>query len=139
MRFCIYINEHMSKFDMKKILTILAAMACLCGCEKIFIPMSVTLSSDGETVTVHTTIQPQTLDILNYDGDGVKMPKYDEETKTYTITNDWLTASISEESYEDGKYELVLTAVKNTTGKSRTLYVGGMDMNHQDSMEVTQK
>ena len=65
--------------------------------------------------------------------------EYDEETKTYTITNDWLTASISEESYEDGKYELVLTAVKNTTGKSRTLYVGGMDMNHQDSMEVTQK
>ena len=48
-------------------------------------------------------------------------------------------ADISEESYEDGKYELVLTAVKNTTGKSRTLYVGVMDMNHQDSMEVTQK
>ncbi len=124
---------------MKRILTILAAIVCLCGCEKIFTPMSVTLSADGETVTVHTSIQPQTLDILNYDGEGVKIPEYDEESQTYTITNDWLTASISEASYDNGQYELILTAVKNTTGKQRTLYVGGMDKNYQDSMEVTQE
>ena len=124
---------------MKRILTIMAAIVCLCGCEKIFTPMSVTLSADGETVTVHTSIQPQTLDILNYDGEGVKIPEYDEESQTYTITNDWLTASISEASYDNGQYELVLTAVKNITGKRRTLYVGGMDKNYQDSMEVTQE
>ena len=124
---------------MKRILTIMAAVVCLCGCEKIFTPMSVTLSADGETVTVHTSIQPQTLDILNYDGEGVKIPEYDEESQTYIITNDWLTASISEASYDNGQYELVLTAVKNITGKRRTLYVGGMDKNYQDSMEVTQE
>ena len=124
---------------MKRILTIMAAIVCLCGCEKIFMPMSVTLSADGGTVTVHTSIQPQTLDILNYDGEGVKIPEYDEESQTYIITNDWLTASISEASYDNGQYELVLTAVKNTTGKRRTLYVGGMDKNYQDSMKVTQE
>ena len=124
---------------MKRILTILAAIVCLCGCEKIFTPMSVTLSADGETVTVHTSIQPQTLDILDYNGEGAKIPEYDEESQTYIITNDWLTASISEASYDNGQYELVLTAVKNTTGKQRTLYVGGMDKNYQDSMEVTQE
>ena len=124
---------------MKRILTIMAAIVCLCGCENIFTPMSVTLSADGETVTVHTSIQPQTLDILNYDGEGVKIPEYDEESQTYTVTNDWLTASISEASYDNGQYELVLTAVKNITGKRRTLYVGGMDKNYQDSMEVTQE
>ena len=124
---------------MKRILILLAAIVCLCGCEKIFTPMSVTLSADGETVTVHTSIQPQTLDILNYDGEGVKIPEYDEESQTYTVTNDWLTASISEASYDNGQYELILTAVKNITGKRRTLYVGGMDKNYQDSMEVTQE
>ena len=124
---------------MKRILILLAAIVCLCGCEKIFTPMSITLSADGETVTVHTSIQPQTLDILNYDGEGVKIPEYDEESQTYTVTNDWLTASISEASYDNGQYELVLTAVKNITGKRRTLYVGGMDKNYQDSMEVTQE
>ena len=124
---------------MKRILILLAAIVCLCGCEKIFTPMSVTLSADGETVTVHTSIQPQTLDILDYNGEGAKIPEYDEESQTYTITNDWLTASISEASYDNGQYELVLTAVKNITGKRRTLYVGGMDKNYQDSMEVTQE
>ena len=124
---------------MKRIMILLAAIVCLCGCEKIFTPMSVILSADGETVTVHTSIQPQTLDILNYDGEGVKIPEYDEESQTYTITNDWLTASISEASYDNGQYELVLTAVKNITGKRRTLYVGGMDKNYQDSMKVTQE
>ena len=124
---------------MKRILILLAAIVCLCGCEKIFTPMSVTLSADGETVTVHTSIQPQTLDILDYNGEGAKIPEYDEESQTYTITNDWLTASISEASYDNGQYELVLTAVQNTTGKRRTLYVGGMDKNYQDIMEVTQE
>ena len=118
---------------------LLAAIVCLCGCEKIFTPMSVILSADGETVTVHTSIQPQTLDILDYNGEGAKIPEYDEGSQTYTITNDWLTASISEASYDNGQYELVLTAVKNTTGKRRTLYVGGMDKNYQDSMKVTQE
>ena len=124
---------------MKRILTIMAAIVCLCGCEKIFTPMSVTLSADGGTVTVHTSIQPQTLDILDYNGEGVKIPEYDEESQTYIITNDWLTASISEASYDNGQYELILTAVKNTTGKRRPLYVGGMDKNYQDSMKVTQE
>ena len=124
---------------MKRILILMAAIVCLCGCEKIFTPMSVTLSADGETVTVHTSIQPQTLDILDYNGEGAKIPEYDEESQIYTITNDWLTASISEASYDNGQYELVLTAVKNTTGKRRTLYGGGMDKNYQDSMKVTQE
>ena len=126
---------------MKRILTILAAIVCLCGCEKIFTPTSVTLSADGETVTVHTSIQPESLDIMNYDGEGVQSPKYDEETETYTITNDWLTASISKSTYDSStnQYELVLTAVKNTTGQRRTLYVGGMDKNYADSMKVTQE
>ena len=129
------------EITMKRILTILAAIVCLCGCEKIFTPMSVTLSADGGTVTVHTSIQPESLDILNYDGEGVKGPEYDEETETYTITNDWLTASIAKSSYDSStdQYELVLTAVKNTTGKRRTLYVGGMDKDYADSMEVTQE
>ncbi len=126
---------------MKRILTILAAIVCLCGCEKIFTPTSVTLSADGETVTVHTSIQPESLDIMNYDGEGIQSPKYDEETETYTITNDWLTASISKSTYDSStnQYELVLTAVKNTTGQRRTLYVGGMDKNYADSMKVTQE
>ena len=126
---------------MKRILTILAAIVCLCGCEKSFTPTSVTLSADGETVTVHTSIQPESLDIMNYDGEGIQSPKYDEETETYTITNDWLTASISKSTYDSStnQYELVLTAVKNTTGQRRTLYVGGMDKNYADSMKVTQE
>ncbi len=126
---------------MKRILTILAAIVCLCGCEKIFTPTSVTLSADGETVTVHTSIQPESLDIMNYYGEGIQSPKYDEETETYTITNDWLTASISKSTYDSStnQYELVLTAVKNTTGQRRTLYVGGMDKNYADSMKVTQE
>ena len=89
---------------MKRILILMAAIVCLCGCEKIFTPMSVTLSADGETVTVHTSIQPQTLDILDYNGEGAKIPEYDEESQIYTITNDWLTASISEASYDNGQY-----------------------------------
>ena len=126
---------------MKRILTILAAIVCLCGCEKIFTPTSVTLSADGETVTVHTSIQPESLDIMNYDGEGIQSPKYDEETESYTITIDWLTASISKSTYDSStnQYELVLTAVKNTTGQRRTLYVGGMDKNYADSMKVTQE
>ena len=40
------------------------------GCEKvdIFTPMNVTLASEGQTLTIETSIQPQTLDILDYDG-----------------------------------------------------------------------
>lgn len=55
---------------MKKIFAIMAAVVCLWGCEKneIFTPMTVTLASEGQTMTVETTIQPQTLDILDYDG-----------------------------------------------------------------------
>ena len=57
---------------MKKIFAIMAAVVCLWGCEKneIFTPMTVTLASEGQTMTVETTIQPQTLDILDYDGNG---------------------------------------------------------------------
>lgn len=56
--------------EMKKIFAIMAAVVCLWGCEKneIFTPMTVTLASEGQTMTVETTIQPQTLDILDYDG-----------------------------------------------------------------------
>lgn len=124
---------------MKKLLTILAAAVCLCGCEKLFTPTSVTLSSEGETVTVHTSIMASTLEILNYDGEGVTKAEYNEQTQTYTITNDWLTASISLGSRNDDQYEMVLTAAKNTTGKSRTLYVGGMHVNYYNSMKVTQE
>ena len=123
---------------MKQFITILVSIACLCGCEKIFIPSSVTLSADGETITVETTIQPMTMDIRDRDGNGIGIPEHDEATGTYTLTWEWLSASISESSYENGTYKLVLTAQKNTTGAIRTLYVGGMDKNYQDCMKVTQ-
>ena len=106
---------------------------------EIFTPMTVTLASEGQTMTVETTIQPKTLDILDYDGNGTNMPEYDAETGTYTCSYLWLTASISESSFKDGKYTVVLTAEKNTTGIARTLYVGGMDKNYSDSMEVRQE
>ena len=67
------------------------------------------------------------------------MPEYDAATGTYTATYLWLTATISESSFYDGKYTLVLTAEKNTTGKARTLYVGGMDKNYSGSMKVRQE
>ena len=126
---------------MKKLFAILAAVVCLCGCEKmnIFTPMKVTLASEGQTMSIETSIQPQTLDILDYDGNGTNMPEYDAETGTYTCSYLWLTASISESSYKDGKYTVVLTAEKNTTGIARTLYVGGMDKNYSDSMKVRQE
>ena len=126
---------------MKKLFAIMAAMVCLMGCEKIdiFTPMNVTLASEGQTMSIETSIQPQSLDILDYDGNGTNMPEYDAATGTYTATYLWLTATISESSFYDGKYTLVLTAEKNTTGKARTLYVGGMDKNYSDSMEVRQE
>ena len=81
---------------MKKIFFFFSAVVCLWGCEKneIFTPMTVTLASEGQTMTVETTIQPQTLDILDYDGNGMNMPEYDAETGTYTCSYLWLTASI---------------------------------------------
>ena len=126
---------------MKKLFAILAAAVCLWGCEKmyIFTPMKVTLASEGQTMSIETSIQPQTLDILDYYGNGTDSPEYDAETGTYTATYLWLTATISKSSLSDGKYTLVLTAEKNTTGKARTLYVGGMDKNYSDSMEVRQE
>ena len=126
---------------MKRILILLASIVCLWGCEKmyIFTPMKVTLASEGQTMSIETSIQPQTLDILDYDGNGTNMPEYDAETGTYTCSYLWLTASISESSFKDGKYTVVLTAEKNTTGIARTLYVGGMDKNYSDSMEVRQE
>lgn len=126
---------------MKKIFAIMTAVVCLWGCEKaeIFTPMNVTLAAEGQTMTIDTSIQPQTLDIMDYDGNGTNMPEYDAATGTYTATYLWLTATISESSYKDGKYTLVLTAGKNTTGKIRTLYVGGMDKNYYDSMVVRQE
>ena len=126
---------------MKKFFAIMAAVVCLMGCEKvdIFTPMNVTLASEGQTLTIETSIQPQTLDILDYDGNGTNMPEYDAETGTYTCSYLWLTASISESSFKYGKYTVVLTAEKNTTGIARTLYVGGMDKNYSDSMEVRQE
>ena len=73
---------------MKKIFAIMAVVVCLWGCDKneIFTPMTVTLTSEGQTMTVETTIQPQTLDILDYDGNGTNMPEYDAETGTYTCS-----------------------------------------------------
>ena len=125
---------------MKRILTIITAVFCLCGCEKFFTPTFVMLSSEGETVTVETIIFPETLGITDYDGEGIYSPEYDEETETFTVTYDWLTASIAKASYDGDKgYKMVLTARKNTTGKRRTLYVGGMHGNLQQSMDVTQK
>ena len=98
------------------------------------------LSSEGETVTVETIIFPETLGITDYDGEGIYSPEYDEEAETFTVTYDWLTASIAKASYDEDKgYKMVLTARKNTTGKRRTLYVGGMHGNLQQSMDVTQK
>ena len=119
----------------------MAATVCLMGCEKIdiFTPMNVTLASEGQTMSIETSIQPQSLDILDYDGNGTNMPEYDAATGTYTATYLWLTATISESSFYDGKYTLVLTAEKNTTGKARTLYVGGLDKNYSGSMKVRQE
>ncbi len=124
---------------MKRILTVLAAVACLCGCEKFFTPSSITMSSAGETVTVQTIISPETLYILNYDGEGVHSPEYDEETEIFTVTYEWLTASIAKSSFNGEGREMTLTAEKNTTGKRRTLYVGGMHGDLQSSMKVTQQ
>ena len=125
---------------MKRLLTIIATVLCLCGCEKFFTPTFVRMSSEGETLVIETIIFPETLGITNYDGEGIYSPEYDEETETYTVTWDWLTASIAKASYDENSgYELVLTVEKNTTGKSRTLYVGGMHGNLQQDMKVTQK
>ena len=124
---------------MKRILTVLAAVVCLCGCEKFFIPDSITMSSSGETITVETIISPETLDILNYNGEGVHSPEYDEENEVYTVTYEWLTASIAKDSFNGEGWVMTLTAEKNTTGKRRTLYVGGMHGNLASSMKVTQK
>ena len=124
---------------MKRILTFLAAVICLCGCEKFFTPASITMSSSGETITVETIISPETLDILNYDGEGVHSPEYDEENEVYTVTYEWLTASIAKSSFNGESWEMILTAEKNTTDKRRTLYVGGMHGNLASSMKVTQK
>lgn len=124
---------------MKRILPIITAVLCLCGCEKFFTPTYVSMSAEGETVTVETIIFPETLGITDYDGEGIYSPVYDEETETYTVTYGWLTASIAKASYvQDKGYKMVLTAEKNTTGKRRTLYVGGMHGNLQQSMDVTQ-
>ena len=124
---------------MKRILTFLAAVICLCGCEKFFTPASITMSSSGETITVETIISPETLDILNYDGEGVHSPEYNEENEVYTVTYEWLTASIAKSSFNGESWKMILTAEKNTTGKRRTLYVGGMHGNFASSMKVTQK
>ena len=124
---------------MKRILTFLAAVICLCGCEKFFTPDSITMSSSGETITVETIIFPETLDILNYDGEGVHSPEYNEENEVYTVTFEWLTASIAKSSFNGESWKMILTAEKNTTGKRRTLYVGGMHGNLASSMKVTQK
>lgn len=97
------------------------------------------MSSSGETITVQTIIFPETLDILNYHGEGVHSPEYDEETGIFSVTYDWLTASIAKDSYNGEGREMTLTAEKNTTGKRRTLYVGGMHGNLASSMRVTQK
>ena len=97
------------------------------------------MSSSGETIAVQTIISPETLDILNYDGDGVHSPEYDEETEMFTVTYEWLTASIAKSSFNGEGWEMTLTAGKNTTGKRRTLYVGGMHGNLASSMRVTQK
>ena len=97
------------------------------------------MSASGETVTVETIISPETLDILNYDGEGVHSPEYDEENEVYTVTYEWLTASIAKSSFNGESWEMILTAEKNTTGKRRTLYVGGMHGNLASSMKVTQK
>ena len=124
---------------MKRILIVLAAVVCLCGCEKFFTPDSITMSSSGETITVETIIFPETLDILNYNGEGVHSPEYDEENEVYTVTYEWLTASIAKDSFNGEGWEMTLTAEKNATGKRRTLYVGGMHGNLASSMKVTQK
>ena len=124
---------------MKRILIVLAAVVCLCGCEKFFTPDSITMSSSGETITVETIISPETLDILNYNGEGVHSPEYDEENEVYTVTYEWLTASIAKDSFNGEGWVMTLTAEKNTTGKRRTLYVGGMHGNLASSMKVTQK
>ena len=125
--------------SMKRFLAIVTAVLCICGCEKIFTPSSVTLSAEKQSVTIETTIHPASLGISDFDGNGADLPKYDEETKTYTVSYAWLTASISDLSYENGRYTLVISVQRNATGKSRTLYISGMDNNYQDSMAVTQK
>lgn len=124
---------------MKRILAITLAAVCICGCEKFFTPSTITLPSDGGSTTVETIISPSTLFIVNYDGDGTQSPEYDEISGTFYITCDWLTASIVKSSYDGECYTMTLTAEKNTPGNKRTLYVGGMHGNLQNSMKVIQK
>lgn len=123
---------------MKRLAAILFMVTLLCGCEKIFTPSKITMSP-METRIVETTIQPQTLFISDYDGNGTEPVVLDEETQSYTVTYQWLTASISLSSYNEATYtyELVLTSGVRSDNDEWTLYVGGVDKDYQDSMDVS--
>ena len=123
---------------MKRILAILSFVLILCGCEKIFTPSSITMAP-MEIRMVKTNIQPVTMYIADFEGNGTDSADFDEESQTYTIKCQWLTASIALSSYDakDSTYELILKADLYSDGDERTLYVGGMNKDYHDSMEVT--
>ena len=68
------------------------------------------MSSSGETITVETIISPETLDILNYDGEGVHSPEYEEDNEVNTVTYEWLTASIAKSSFNGEGWEIIQTS-----------------------------
>ena len=116
---------------MKKLFGILAAVVCLWGCEKmyIFTPMKVTLASEGQTMSIETSIQPQTLDIRDYYGNGTEAPEYDAETGTYTATGSFdsngtsghlLRTTYTPGTEEKAEWEFTLAKVGNK-GYSRGL------------------
>ena len=132
---CIY---NMAKsIDMKRIifvLTAVLAMVSLASCDKdSFDATRVVFSNEGGTQTVRASIY--TLSITDKNGREV-MSVLDEVSGMYVVTVDWLTASMPKEGR--GSREITLTAEKNTTGKKRRLYIGGMDTDFSVDIPVIQ-
>lgn len=132
---CIYVM--IKQFDMKRIILVLAAalaIVLLASCGKdSFDATRVVFSNEGGTQTVRASIY--SLSILDRNGREVGAV-LDEETGMYAVTVDWLTASMPKES--KGSREITLTAERNTTGKKRRLYIGGMYANFSVDIPVVQ-
>lgn len=84
-------------------------------------PKHVFLAKQGETIEIGGEESFHSFDILNYDGEGTHMNDGSITSDTITLTNDWLTVKTTRFNNR-----LTIIAKPNTTGKSRTLYVGLM-------------
>lgn len=104
------------------------------SCERLFDENSITFPAEGGTLTVGTRIFSGTMWISDYDGHSVGDVSWDHENGIAIATGEWLTATLT-----DAEGKLTLTALPNTTGKSRTLYVSGMHGDIGGDLRVTQK